>query len=114
MYQRSRKVLTCLVVVFLAIRVANAVMLTIGTMQISGGDSFTVLMKTHGPYSLGADMYGGFAQIFGLVQLFVLGPRLILGVREYHAELVANSDTATTMTSIAFEERIHASTSSSV
>ncbi|KAG1883246.1 hypothetical protein F4604DRAFT_1920436 [Suillus subluteus] len=102
------------------------------------GDSFTVLMKTHvsyfasflafscfriaflspmlsaGPYSLGADMYGGFAQIFELVQLFVLGPRLILGVREYHAELVANSDTATTMTSIAFEERVHASTSSSV
>jgi hypothetical protein len=44
----------------------------------------------------------------------VLGPRLILGVREYHAKLVANSDTATNMTSIAFQERVHVSTSTSV
>ncbi|KAG2032125.1 hypothetical protein BDR03DRAFT_970982 [Suillus americanus] len=102
------------------------------------GDCFTVLMKTHVSYfasflaiscfqiglfspTLSADIYSpetqiyfGLAQIFEVVQLFVLGPRLILGVREYHAELVANSDTATAMTSIAFEERVHVSTSSSV
>jgi uncharacterized protein YqgC (DUF456 family) len=102
------------------------------------GDCFTVLMKTHvsyfvsflavscfeigafsptisaNPYSLESQIYIGLAQIFQSVQLFVLGPRLILGVREYHAELVANSDTATAMTSIAFEERVHVSTSSSV
>ncbi|KAG1839461.1 hypothetical protein DFJ58DRAFT_845704 [Suillus subalutaceus] len=117
MYQRSRKVLIFLVVSFLAITIANAVMIAITTIHISGevvalclavwsavkhfrelrrhstsgiiGDCFTVLMKTH------------------IVQTFVLGPRLILGVREYHAELVANSDTATAMTSIAFEERVH-------
>ncbi|KAG2114893.1 hypothetical protein BD769DRAFT_1778419 [Suillus cothurnatus] len=102
------------------------------------GDCFTVLMKTHvsyfvsflaiscfqigafsptisaNLYSLESQIYFGFSQIFLSVQLFVLGPRLILGVREYHAELVANSDTATAMTSIAFEERVHVSTSSSV
>jgi preprotein translocase subunit SecG len=102
------------------------------------GDCFTVLMKTHlsyfvsflaiscfqiglfsptisaNPYSLESQIYTGLAQIFLSVQLFVMGPRLILGVREYHAELVANSDTATAMTSIAFEERVHVSTGSSV
>ncbi|KAG0700912.1 hypothetical protein DFH29DRAFT_929667 [Suillus ampliporus] len=56
----------------------------------------------------------GFLQCFASVQMFVLGPRLILGVREYHAKLVADSDAATAMTSIAFEERLHVSTSSSV
>ncbi|KAG1849762.1 hypothetical protein F4604DRAFT_89526 [Suillus subluteus] len=102
------------------------------------GDSFTVLMKTHvtyfasflgvscfqigflfspvlaNSYSLESHIYFGFIQIFEFVGLFVLGPRLILGVREYHAELVANSDTATAMTSIAFQERVHVSTSNSV
>ncbi|KAG2124140.1 hypothetical protein BD769DRAFT_1776613 [Suillus cothurnatus] len=102
------------------------------------GDCFTVLMKTHlsyfvsflaiscfyigafsptisaHSYSLESQIYLGFSQIFLVVQMFVLGPRLILGVREYHAELVANSDTATAMTSIAFEERVHVSTGSSV
>ncbi|KAG2124153.1 hypothetical protein BD769DRAFT_1388950 [Suillus cothurnatus] len=102
------------------------------------GDCFMVLMKTHlsyfvsflaiscfqigffsptfsaNPYSLESQIYFGFSQIFLSVQLFVLGPRLILGVREYHAELVANSDTASAMTSIAFEERVHVSTGSSV
>ncbi|KAG1834295.1 hypothetical protein DFJ58DRAFT_821643 [Suillus subalutaceus] len=65
-------------------------------------------------YSLSAQIYSGFVEIFQLVGLFVVGPRLILGVREYHAELVANSDTASAMASIAFEERVHVSTSSSV
>ncbi|KAG1834910.1 hypothetical protein DFJ58DRAFT_211799 [Suillus subalutaceus] len=199
MYQRSRKVLVFLVVVFLAIRIANVVMGTISTMQIAAeefvlsgtyqcmngyagdalflgsmtwilgtvwevlvlcltvwiavkhfrelrqhstsgiiGDCFTVLIKTHMSYfasflamscfqiglfspmlsadmlSLDTQIYLGLAQIFQVMQLSVLGPRLILGVREYHAKLVANSDTATAMTSIAFQERIRMSTSSSV
>ncbi|KAG2111887.1 hypothetical protein BD769DRAFT_1690187 [Suillus cothurnatus] len=199
MYQRSKKVLIFLVVVFLAIRIANATMVILMTMQISGeefvlsgtyqctinyagdstflasvtwvlgtvwevltlclavwiavkhfrdvrrhstrgmiGDCFTVLVQTHvsffasflaiscfeiglfsptlseGLYSLDTQIYLGLSQIFLVVQLFVLGPRLILGVREYHAKLVANSDTATDMTSLAFEERVHVSTSSSV
>ncbi|KAG1832288.1 hypothetical protein DFJ58DRAFT_848061 [Suillus subalutaceus] len=187
MYQQSRKVLIFLVVIFLAIRIANAVMLAIETTQIAGeeyilsgtyqctgylgdyiflvsvtwvlstawevvvlcftiwiavkhfhelqqhstsgiiGDCFTVLMQTHVSYvasfwlSLASrlDMYSleyqifiGITRILQTVQLFVLGPRLILGVREYHAELVANSDTASAMTSIAFQERVHVSTSS--
>ncbi|KAG0692487.1 hypothetical protein DFH29DRAFT_1073713 [Suillus ampliporus] len=109
--------------------------------QLAGGiigDCFTVLMKTHVGYfaifvtvscfqlifffspsledgsSLEAQIFNGFLAIFTVVQMFVLGPRLILGVREYHAKLVADSDTATAMTSIAFQERVHVSTSNSV
>ncbi|KAG1832583.1 hypothetical protein DFJ58DRAFT_235025 [Suillus subalutaceus] len=199
MYQRSRMVLIFLVVIFLAITIANAVMTVITMIHISGeefvlsgtyqciiddagyfiflasitwilgtvwevvalclavwiavkhfrelrrhstggiiGDCFTVLMQTHvsyfasflaiscfriglfsptlsgDAYSLDTQIYVGLLQIFQVMQLFVLGPRLILGVREYHAELVANSDTASVMTSIAFQEHVHVSTSSSV
>ncbi|KAG2046990.1 hypothetical protein BDR06DRAFT_1014243 [Suillus hirtellus] len=56
----------------------------------------------------------GLVQVLEVVQMFVLGPRLILSVREYNAKVVANSDAATTMTSIAFQERVHILTSSSV
>ncbi|KAG1840697.1 hypothetical protein DFJ58DRAFT_748632 [Suillus subalutaceus] len=201
MYQRSRKVLICLVVIFVAIRITNTVILAMAMMQISGeelvlsgtyqcqfnyagdfllldsmiwilatvwevlalclavwiaikhfrelrqystsgiiGDCFTVLMKTHMSYfvsfvavscfeisylspTLSADadllesqIYSGFTQffVFRIVQMFVLGPRLILSIREYHAKLVATSDSATTMGSIAFQERVHVSTSSGV
>ncbi|KAG1720656.1 uncharacterized protein EDB91DRAFT_325091 [Suillus paluster] len=102
------------------------------------GDCFTVLMKSHvgyfasfvavscfelgfelptmpaDTYSLEVQIYAGFLQIFMAVQLLVLGPRLILDVREYHAKLVDDSDAATAMTSIAFQERVHVSTSSDV
>ena len=61
--------------------------------------------------STGSVIYFVLLQISTVVQMFVLGPRLILGVREYHAKLVANSDAASAMTSIAFQERIHISTS---
>ncbi|KAG2034929.1 hypothetical protein BDR03DRAFT_1093451 [Suillus americanus] len=101
-------------------------------------DCFTVLMQTHVSYfasflavscfkislffptlsvdthSLDTQIYYGFTQIFQSVQICVLGPRLILSIREYHAKLVANPDTATAMTSIAFQERVHVSTSNSV
>ncbi|KAG2359375.1 hypothetical protein BDR07DRAFT_1415271 [Suillus spraguei] len=53
-------------------------------------------------------------QILSGVQMFVLGPRLILSVREYHAKLVVNSDADTSMNSIVFQERVHISTSSTV
>ena len=46
--------------------------------------------------------------------MFVLGPRLILGVREYHAKLVVNSDEATGMASIVFQDRIHIETGGGV
>ncbi|KAG1798101.1 uncharacterized protein HD556DRAFT_1525692 [Suillus plorans] len=101
------------------------------------GDCFTVLMKTHivyfasfiavscvelvldfsptlsTEYTLNTLLYAGFLQILEIVQ-FVLGPRLILSVREYHAKLVTDSDAATGMASIAFQERVHISTGSSV
>ncbi|KAG2355232.1 hypothetical protein BDR07DRAFT_1426848 [Suillus spraguei] len=102
-------------------------------------DCFKVLMKTHMFYfasfvavsccqltyfltstlssdksSLSTHIYASFLQIFEVVQMFVLGPRLILGVREYHANLVTDSDAATGMTSIAFQERVHISTGNGV
>ncbi|KAG2354002.1 hypothetical protein BDR07DRAFT_646153 [Suillus spraguei] len=111
--------------------------------QSTGGttikDCFMVLMETHLPYFMtvaavsclqiilnvsmtnsvgespvGAQICGGLLRILEVMQMFVLGPRLILSVREYHAKLVADSDAATGMTSIAFEERVHISTDSSV
>ncbi|KAG2133228.1 uncharacterized protein EDB93DRAFT_1107608, partial [Suillus bovinus] len=92
------------------------------------GDCFTVLCKTHmvtlqgfscfqlilfsptvaaDAFSLDTQIYIGFSQIFDIMQLSVLGPRLILSVREYHAKLVADSDTATAMSSMAFQEHVH-------
>jgi len=199
MYQRSRNVLIFLVVIFLAIRIAVAVMVAILLMRTSGeelvlsgnylciiniagdslfmgpttwilgivwevlalclavwiavkhfrelrqhssggiiGDCFMMLIQTHVNYfasfvviacfyvaqlspTLSADelfldvqIYEGFAQILYMVQLSVLGPRLILSVREYNAKLVADSDTATAMTSIVFQECVHVETSCSV
>ncbi|KAG2356185.1 hypothetical protein BDR07DRAFT_472401 [Suillus spraguei] len=66
------------------------------------------------PISLGGQIYTGVFHIFLLVQFFVLGPRLILSVRENHAHGVANFDAATGITSIMFQERVHVTTSSSV
>ncbi|KAG2047375.1 hypothetical protein BDR06DRAFT_964050 [Suillus hirtellus] len=59
-------------------------------------------------------MLGGALQIFSVVQMFMLGPHLILSILEYHAELVAYSDAETSMNSIVFQERIRVSTSSTV
>ncbi|KAG2143543.1 uncharacterized protein EDB93DRAFT_1251961 [Suillus bovinus] len=103
-------------------------------------DCFSVLIKTHMVYfasfvvvscfhlivelsptilladqtSLKAQVLTGLLQILTVVLAFVLGPRLILDVREYYAKLVADADAASAMTSIAFQERVHVSTSSSV
>ncbi|KAG2035804.1 hypothetical protein BDR03DRAFT_1092958 [Suillus americanus] len=100
-------------------------------------DMFTVLVRSHvlyfasflavaclqvgrnSPHILGsttmeAAIYNGALQFFLNVQMFVLGPRLILSVREYNARLVDDSDASTHMTSIAFQEHIHVSTSSTV
>ncbi|KAG2061106.1 hypothetical protein BDR06DRAFT_1002287 [Suillus hirtellus] len=51
--------------------------------------------------------------VLTIVQMFVLGPRLILSIREHHAKLVAYSDAETSMNSIVFQE-VHVSTSSTV
>ncbi|KAG2149122.1 uncharacterized protein EDB93DRAFT_362038 [Suillus bovinus] len=192
MYQKSRNVLTFLVVVFLAVNIANGVLAGIIMKDVSGeivvlsgmyqcivsfggdsvflgsvtwifaavwelvtlclavwitakhfrelrrssaggiiGDCFTVLIKTHvlyfasfvpiacfnlaylspitqvEPYSMKRHIYVGFLQIFSLAGKFVLGPRLIIGVREYHARLVTDSDAATSVTSIVFEKHVY-------
>ncbi|KAG2132876.1 uncharacterized protein EDB93DRAFT_1255097 [Suillus bovinus] len=187
MYQRSKKVLVFLVVIFLVISIYNGVMTTLSARLISGeelilsdtyqcsltykgdgvfvcliiwtlstvwevlvlclavriavkhfrelrrysaagliGDCFTVLMQTHLIYfaiffaiscfqlinllsiisadasSLEFWMHLCICQISQLVYMFVLGPRLILSVREYNAKLVDDLDPATGMTSISF------------
>ncbi|KAG2051485.1 hypothetical protein BDR06DRAFT_959032 [Suillus hirtellus] len=196
MYQRSRKVLILLVVVFTAINVANIVMVAINMKYISAEqvilsgtyqcvvenprilsiiswilmavwefftlclavwialkhfrelrqhsasgfirDCFTVLMKTHmsyfasfvavfcftlgyfsptmgnDPYSPKILIYFGFLEVFVTVQSAVLGPRLILGVREYHAKSIIDIDAGPGLMSIAFQECVHVSTSNSV
>ncbi|KAG2133236.1 uncharacterized protein EDB93DRAFT_885870 [Suillus bovinus] len=107
----------------LAIWIAVKHLREIRTRSTGGiiGDCFTVLMQTHMSYfasflavssvqisllfpqflshvsSQDIQIYICLVQIFHTVQLSVLGPRLILSVREYHAKLVACSDTATDM-----------------
>ncbi|KAG1784732.1 uncharacterized protein HD556DRAFT_1531905 [Suillus plorans] len=101
------------------------------------GDCFRVLIQSHVLYfasfvgvsclqlaalspellnsnSIGAQILHGAVQILLVVQMFVLGPRLILSIREYNAKLVAYSDAETSMHSIVFHERVHVSTSSTV
>lgn len=101
------------------------------------GGFFTVLIKSHVLYfasflvvscfqigylspaivdsmTVGTEIYGGVLQIFSLVQMFVLGPRLIIDVRIYHAKLVADSDAGTVMATIVFHEHSQVSTSSDI
>ncbi|KAG2032379.1 hypothetical protein BDR03DRAFT_970189 [Suillus americanus] len=43
--------------------------------------------------SVGVEVYSGVFIVLQFVQMFVLGPRLILSVREYNTKLMANPDT---------------------
>jgi hypothetical protein len=61
-----------------------------------------------------SEIFEDFLSIAQVVQMFLLGPHLILGVREYHANLVANSDEATGMASIVFQDRIQIETGGGV
>jgi hypothetical protein len=63
---------------------------------------------------VGTEVFDGFLQIAQIVQMFVLGPRLILGVREHNAKLVVDPEEGTRMSSIAFQERVHISTGGGV
>jgi hypothetical protein len=63
---------------------------------------------------MGAKILYGALQVLLGMQTFVLGPHLILSVREYHAKLIAGSDAETSMNSIVFQEHVHVSTSSTV
>ncbi|KAG0703739.1 hypothetical protein DFH29DRAFT_998182 [Suillus ampliporus] len=93
----------------------------------TAGDCFTVLTQSHLLYFaafaavsfvsiaplfintqyssfLEAAVWYGIYPLTQMVQMFVLGPRLILSVREYHAKLVTDSDEGTGTTTIAFQE----------
>ncbi|KAG2103785.1 uncharacterized protein F5147DRAFT_838487 [Suillus discolor] len=92
------------------------------------GDCFRVLMKSHvlyfasfvcvsciqfvtlspelqNPYFIGTQILGGIREFVFGVQLFVLGPRLVLSVREYHANLMAEYDAEASINPIVFQER---------
>lgn len=100
-------------------------------------DCFTVLIKTHMLYfasfvvvscfnsgylsaslansiSTGAEVYYGILEIMSFTQMFVLGPRLVLSVREFNAKHLAGPDVRTTVTTIAFQELALESIGSSV
>ncbi|KAG1779461.1 hypothetical protein EV702DRAFT_1215052 [Suillus placidus] len=100
------------------------------------GDCFTVLMRTHVVYfasfaavscfdlgylspqldslAVGPQIYGGIRQILSVVQLFVLGPRLILSVRQYYAKDMDNSEAGVDLIPMSFQERKHVSTGGGV
>ncbi|KAG1885381.1 hypothetical protein F4604DRAFT_1918070 [Suillus subluteus] len=50
--------------------------------------------------SMGSDIYSGIWAIAEVLQMFVLGPRLILSIREYHTKLVARANGEIGMTPI--------------
>jgi hypothetical protein len=58
---------------------------------------------------MGLDIYDGVLRIVSLIQMFVLGPRLILSAREYLTKVTADSDEGTCMTTIVFMGHIPAS-----
>jgi len=59
---------------------------------------------------VGGEAHNGVSQISLVMQMYVLGPRLILSIRQYNAEVVANSEEATTMASIVFQGHTQMST----
>ncbi|KAG2363602.1 hypothetical protein BDR07DRAFT_1403675 [Suillus spraguei] len=82
-------------------------------------DCFTVLIKSHVLYFARLAhisnensttalpwIYGGAIRIFSNVQMFILGPRLLLDVRKYHARLVDDSDAGTVMSMMVFHEHV--------
>ena len=76
--------------------------------------TFFAIIGNYTQNSVTSDVYRGVLQIIQVVQMFVLGPRLILGVREYHARLVADSDEGTGMASTVFQEQIQITTGGGV
>jgi hypothetical protein len=77
-------------------------------------DHSLLLQQNPPPNFWGPQIYSGYVEIATVVQMFMLGPRFILAIRERYARMAANSDAGTGMVSIVFQERIHISTSSSV
>jgi hypothetical protein len=63
---------------------------------------------------VGVQVYYGVFEIVRFMQMFVLGPRLIISVRVYNATLSTNSDERTCITAIAFQNHAGISTSNDV
>ena len=63
---------------------------------------------------MGTVVFVGAFQIVLALQMFVLGPRLILSIHKYQIELVAGSDADTSMASIVFQGHVRVRTSSTV
>jgi hypothetical protein len=59
---------------------------------------------------VGVQVFYGIFETVAAMQMFVLGPRLVMSIRGYHAKLVAESDTGTFMATIAFQESLLMST----
>ena len=76
--------------------------------------TFLQIISNYTQNSVASEVYAGVLGIIQVVQMFVLGPRLILGVREYHARLVAHSDERTGIASVVFQERIQITTGGGV
>jgi hypothetical protein len=51
---------------------------------------------------MGDAIYYGVLSVAEVLQMFVLGPRLVLSIREHHTKARARADGGTAMTSIAF------------
>ncbi|KAG1809773.1 uncharacterized protein HD556DRAFT_1923 [Suillus plorans] len=64
--------------------------------------------------SAGAELYYAVALLSSLLQMFLLGPRLVLSVREHSARLVNNFDEATGVTTLAFQQSAVVSTGGGV
>ncbi|KAG2092655.1 uncharacterized protein F5147DRAFT_779593 [Suillus discolor] len=64
--------------------------------------------------SAGAELYYAVALLSALLQMFILGPRLVLSVREHSTRLVHDFDEATGMATLAFQESAVVSTGGGV
>jgi hypothetical protein len=63
---------------------------------------------------MGDTAYFGILQIVQPIQMFVLGPRLILSIREYHTKRMASSGEPIGMHADVFQGRRHVSNGTSV
>jgi len=83
-------------------------------LKLHSSFAFVTFLAIISSYTANSIVYGDVLEIITVVQMFVLGPRLILGVREYHARLVAHADEGTGIASIVFQERIQITTGGGV
>lgn len=62
------------------------------------------------PSAMGVLVYDGTIKILLPVQMFVLGPFLILSIPDHHAKLVANSDGGSGVPTTASQGHMHSTT----